>query len=212
MMASDPRSCLAAAAAAFVELVERVPSEAWARPALGTWDVRGLVGHTSRALSTIETYLTQPGDGAHLDGPVAYFQAALRPQGDPKERRKLAAAVRDRGRAAGEALGADPARKVRELATRIVAIVDRTPDDAPVATPFGQLGLADYLPTRTFELTVHSLDLARAVPLAVPTSLQPAISASCELAGHLAGALPTAADLLLLITGRRGLPRNLSLV
>ena len=37
------------AAQGFLELVEQVPGTAWALPALGAWDVRGLVGHAIRA-------------------------------------------------------------------------------------------------------------------------------------------------------------------
>jgi hypothetical protein len=47
--------------------------------------------------------------------------------------------------------------------------------------------LIDYLPTRTFELTVHSLDLARALGIESLAVLGPAVSACCELAGRLAG-------------------------
>ena len=32
----------------------------WDRPGLGDWDVRALVGHTSRSLLTVETYLARP--------------------------------------------------------------------------------------------------------------------------------------------------------
>jgi hypothetical protein len=56
--------------------------------------------------------------------------------------------------------------------------------------------LAGYLPTRTFELAVQSLDLTRALRLDIPDALRPAIAASCELAGRLAGQLPTAPELL----------------
>ena len=35
----------------------------WTEPGLGEWDVRSLVGHTSRALLTVETYLVPSGGG-----------------------------------------------------------------------------------------------------------------------------------------------------
>ena len=41
-------------------LVSRVPSDAFDQPGLGVWDVRGLIGHTSRAMSTVITYLKMP--------------------------------------------------------------------------------------------------------------------------------------------------------
>ena len=54
------RARYAGAAQAFMELAGQVPHQAWARPALGEWDVRALTGHTSRALTTVETYLATP--------------------------------------------------------------------------------------------------------------------------------------------------------
>ena len=41
----------------FIATVARVPADEWDRPGLGEWSVRALVGHTSRALLTVETYL-----------------------------------------------------------------------------------------------------------------------------------------------------------
>jgi hypothetical protein len=72
--------------------------------------------------------------------------------------------------------------------------------------------LIGYLPTRTFELAVHGLDLARAVGVPAPASLNPGIAASLELAGAIGAQLPSAGDLLLLLTGRAGLPGGLSVV
>lgn len=74
------------------------------------------------------------------------------------------------------------------------------------------MSLADYLPTRTFELTVHNLDLARAIGAPVPAAIGPAISEACGLAGRLAGCHPQAAELLLMLTGRTQLPTGLSVV
>ncbi|MCU1530464.1 MAG: hypothetical protein JWO49_35 [Arthrobacter sp.] len=192
------------AAAAFQELVRQVPDTAWSRPALGEWDVRGLTAHASRALTTVETYLAAPASGQRVEGPVAYF---LTVRGGT-----TADAIAQRGRDTGEALGASPAAAVQELVQRITELVERTPDDATLATPAGAMTLIDYLPTRTFELAVHSLDLARALELPVPASLNPAIAASLELTGAIGARLPSAGDLLLLLTGRTGLPGNLSVV
>ena len=38
-------------------------------------------------------------------------------------------------------------------------------DDPVISTIFGGMRLSDYLPTRTFELVVHGLDIARAAQL-----------------------------------------------
>lgn len=196
----------------FSELTGQVRPGDWKRPALGDWDARALIGHASRALSTIESYLGRSGQDGILDGPVAYFLAALSGETDPEQRRRRDIAIAERGREAGAALGDEPVTYVAALAQRVRTLVDHSADDAPVATPFGTITLAGYLPTRTFELTVHSLDLTRALRLDIPDALRPAIAASCELAGRLAGQLPTAPELLLLLTGRHGLPENLTVL
>lgn len=198
------RSCYLGAANAFLELVRQVPEGAWAEPALGQWDVRGLTGHASRALGTVETYLSAPAAGEQLGGPVAYF-LAVRGAADPEM-------IARRGRDAGQALGDDPAAAVQELVSRVTTLLRNTPDDAAVGTPAGAMTLTGYLPTRTFELAVHSLDLARALDLPAPPALRPAVAASLELAAAIGAHLPTAADLLLLLTGRSGLPGNLSVL
>lgn len=209
MTARDPRTSFASAADGFVELTGQIPADAWEQSALGEWDVRGLVGHASRALSTIESYLGQPATGPLLDGPTAYFSTALP---DPERRRQRDRAIAERGRKSGAELGEDPSSAVAALAKRVRALVDATGDDAPVATPSGIMTLASYLPTRTFELAVHGLDLARALGLDVPSTMKSAITASCELAGQLAGQRPDASDLLLLLAGRGDLPAHLSVV
>jgi uncharacterized protein (TIGR03083 family) len=196
------------AAAAFLELVRQVPESAWSQPALGEWDVRSLAGHASRALTTVETYLEAPGAvpaaGERVNGPVAYY-LAVRGSTTPD-------AIARRGRETGDALGKNPAAAVQDLVQRITILVRHTADEALVATPAGTMTLIDYLPTRTFELAVHGLDLARAVGLEPPASLAPAIAASLELAGAIGARLPSAPELLLLLTGRSGLPANLSVV
>ncbi len=187
------------AATAFVSLVTQIAPEAWEQPALGVWNVRDLVGHTSRSLTTIETYLGTATAGDELDGPLAYFLAIRAALADPE-------AVAQRGRDAGAALGDDPVGRVRDLADRVIALVESSPDDAPVGTPVAPMTLAAYLPTRIFELTVHSLDLARALSLGTPPGLEAGIRVSCELAGQLAAEAPHAPAALLALTGRTGLP------
>ncbi|MCB5274803.1 hypothetical protein BJG92_02340 [Arthrobacter sp. SO5] len=198
------RARYAGAARAFLELAGRVPQDAWSWPALGEWDVRALTGHTSRALTTVETYLATPATGERVAGPVEYF-LAVRSAASPD-------AIAQRGKETGEALGEDPAAAVREIVQRVTALVRNTPDNALAATPAGPMTLIDYLPTRTFELAVHTLDLARALGLPPPASLAPAVAASLELAGAIGSRLPAAGELLLMLTGRTGLPRNLSVV
>jgi uncharacterized protein (TIGR03083 family) len=181
-----------AAGEAFAELVGRIPDERWDAPGLGEWSVRDLVGHTGRALVTVRSYLAEPAEEATLADPVAYFRAALAV--DP-------AAVADRGRAAGAALGPDPAAAVRQQLERALAAVAAAEPDTVAGTPFGGIRAVDYLPTRTFELTVHSLDLGGACRLPANVPEGP-LAASLELAARLALRSGKAERLLLLATGR----------
>ena len=73
------------------------------------------------------------------------------------------AAVAARGREAGQALGDNPAEFVDALAQRVLAQVD-TAGNPLIQTLAGGMRLESYLSTRTFELVVHSLDIAAAVP------------------------------------------------
>jgi uncharacterized protein (TIGR03083 family) len=196
----------AAAAAWFAATASHV-GDRWDDPGLGEWTVRDLVGHTGRALLTVESYLGHEPPAVEVDGPVAYFRRVL-DSGDPAA---TARSVAQRGREAGAALGPDPAAAVAQAADRVVALVRRTAADTPLPTPAGGMLLRDYLPTRTFELTVHTCDLAAAVgaddqvpPLAAGETL--------TLVGALAMQRGQVADLLLATTGRRGLPPGFSVL
>ena len=61
----DARRALADAAHWFVDTVTLV-GDRWEEPGLGEWDVSSLVGHTSRALLTVEAYLEQPAELARV--------------------------------------------------------------------------------------------------------------------------------------------------
>lgn len=178
----------------------------WGRPALGVWDVRALVGHTSRALLTVEAYVdaTATTSAPSLADSAAYFQAAAA-LADP-------AAVADRCRQAGVTLGEEPTVKVAEIVERVLALVDQRSDDALVATPVGAMTMVGYLPTRTFELTVHSLDLAAAADLDPPPILSKPIASSLPTAAALSVARGRAADVLRALTGRRTLPAGWSVI
>jgi uncharacterized protein (TIGR03083 family) len=167
----------------------------WSEPGLGDWDVRALVGHTSRSFITVEEYLQQPPETVEVDSAADYFRAVRgMTSGD---------AVAQRGRDAGAALGEDPSHAVAEIADRVLRLVDSKDGSELLTTLVGGMTLRDYLPTRTFELAVHTSDLASALdlPLEVPaTAAAQALSIVSELAvsGGLAG------PLLLVATGRPG--------
>ena len=47
-------------------------------PGLGEWDVRSLVGHTSRALLTVETYLSRPAEVVEVESTAEYYRVTGR--------------------------------------------------------------------------------------------------------------------------------------
>jgi Mycothiol maleylpyruvate isomerase N-terminal domain len=195
------------AADGFVIVVGLIPPGSWERPGLGVWTVRDLAGHASRALLTVETYLDPLAvtDRPALADPVAYLQAAGSGLVDPET-------VAERGRQAGAALGEQPAPAVSVIAERVLAMVRRSTDDAVVETRVGSMTLIGYLPTRTFELVVHSLDLVAAIGVAVPAEFAEPTAACLQLAAGLAAAMVNPGDVLLALTGRRPLPDGFSVL
>ena len=175
----------------------------WDRPGLGEWDVRALVGHTSRSLLTVETYLARPAAAVELASPGDYVRATRAIAAD--------ASVAARGRDAGAALGADPAAAVAEIAVRVRALLETCDGPELVTTIAGGMRLSDYLPTRTFELAVHTADLATALgaPLDIPAT---AAAQALQIVTELAVADGLAGPLLLAATGRPALPTGFSVL
>src|SRR5262249_8399177 len=141
------REAYESAAGLFVHTVEQVGPTQWEQPGLGVWTVRDLVGHTSRALLTVELYLAQPAAQPEGLRPVDDFLRAQAGLADP-------ASVAARGREAGVALGSDPIAAIRDIAARVLAHVQTAADAVLVSTPVGGVRLIDYLPSRVFELAV----------------------------------------------------------
>jgi uncharacterized protein (TIGR03083 family) len=135
-----------AASAFFVQATQAVPDAAWGSVGLGEWTVLDLVGHANRAHTLVEEYLLnpQPPVGPGSD----YFSKAR---------------INERARAAVLVLGDDPKGTVASTAARVIALVRSTPDDATLGSPAGTTTLAEYLPSRIAELTVHGLDLTSAL-------------------------------------------------
>ena len=187
------------ATAFFVATLARVGPEQWEQPGLGEWSIRDLVGHTSRALRAVEAYLARGAELIEVHSPVEYFLRARVSGG--------AAQVARRGREAGAALGSDPPGAVREMAARVLGVVARADAGQLVGAPHGGMTLGAYLPTRTFELVVHTLDLAAAInaPAEPPAE-------ALEIAAGLALQSAQGGEVLLALTGRRPLPTGFSLV
>jgi uncharacterized protein (TIGR03083 family) len=199
-------AAFASAARSFAGLVRQIPAEAWDGPGLGEWDLRALVGHTSRSLITVSTYLQQPAETEDITTPQQYY-AMVNPSAlglDPAD-------VVERGRQAGRDLGDDPASAVDALVSRVLEELAVAGD--PLVAVLGGAGirLHTYLPTRTFELAVHSLDIARAVgiSLVLPSD---ALAEAMVLAGGIAVAAGQGETVLLALTGRTALPPSFSVV
>ncbi len=193
-----------AAARCVGESVALIPAHLWDGPGLGDWTLRDLVGHTSRSLVTVIDYLARPVPEEVIASAPAYYTAIAAGTFDP-------AAVTDRGRQAGRDLGEDPASRFRHLVDQAVSVAEETDPDLVVHTIVGGMRAAAYLPTRTFELCVHGLDIAAAtgIPVELPAS---AVEEACALAAMSAAQRDQGPALLLAMTGRRGLPPGFSVV
>jgi len=186
------RENFTAAARAFVGLVQQIRPDQWTGPGLGEWDLRALVGHSSRSLTTLETYLGQPAETEELTSAAAYLAAIARV--DP-------ASVTHRGRAAGAALGDDPVAALHSLVDRVPPLLERD-DDPLITTALGGIRLSNYLPTRTFELVVHGLDIARSAELAAPDYSAELLTEVLELTAAAAVLHGSGTEVLLALTGR----------
>ena len=133
------------AAGYYLDTVAAIKPDQWDRNALGVWNLRDLVGHTSRAFTNVERYATV----GYTAGP---------PVGSDDD-------IAERGREAGRQLGSDPIAAVQEIAKRVLSFIDGLPDDHVLDTSAGKMSLIDFLPSRVQELTTHSIDIARAIGL-----------------------------------------------
>ena len=93
-----------------------IPSDRWAGPGLGEWDLRALVGHASRSLITVSTYLAHAAEQEDVTSPHDYY-VQIREYAS-----NLGAAdITERGRQAGRDLGDDPSATVDGLVQRVLS-------------------------------------------------------------------------------------------
>lgn len=194
------------AARSFAALVREIPSDAWGEPGLGEWDVRALVGHTSRSLTTVRSYLQTTAEREDIATPQEYY-VRVTPSAlgiDPAD-------VAERGRQAGRDLGDDPAAAVDELVSGVTSDLAAIGD--PLIAVIGGLGISlrTYLPTRIFELAVHGMDIARALdmPFRPPEAV---LAEALDVATRTAIATGHGDSVLLALTGRSTLPPSFSVV
>jgi uncharacterized protein (TIGR03083 family) len=195
------------AARAVVDIVTRIGGDAWSGPGLGEWDLRALVGHTSRAFVTVLSYLDRPAQSEDVISPETYYALLSAQTGGVAD----AAAVAQRGRQAGEALGADPAAAFRVLADRAVVRVAAADPDAIIETIAGGMRVGAYVPTRTVELVIHGLDIAAATGVPAVFSRHALAEVAVVLA-RTSVELGQGPELLAALTGRGSLPQGFSTV
>jgi len=202
----DVTAVFASAAHTFHALVARIGPADWDGPGLGEWDMRALVGHTSRSLITVSGYLQVPAETEDVTSAAGYYAAI----------RDVAAGIGtadivERGRQAGRDLGADPAAAIEGLVAQALADVRAAGD--PLITVIGGLGirLSNYLPTRVFELAVHSRDIGRALGIDVELPGD-VLDSATVLAARIALLIERGAPLLDALTGRLPLDPGFSVV
>ena len=194
------------AARSYADLARRIPDGAWDGPGLGDWDLRSLVGHTSRSLITVSTYLQTSAEHEDVATPQEYYARIADYMSTAG-----ADAITERGRQAGRDLGADPVRAIDDLIKRVLGELGIAGD--PLIEVIGGLGirLHTYLPTRTFELAVHGLDIARATGLSFSLP-EDVLAEATLLAAQIGVATGRGETLLMSLTGRTALPPSFSVV
>jgi hypothetical protein len=206
----DYRRAFRAAAVSFVDLVSRLPQGRWDETALGEWTLRDLVGHTvSSGLRQVPGVLATPAGEVAVETPEAYFGLA---RTVPAE--TYAAAVKAStvdARETGEGLGDDPAAVIGDLVGQATQALAAAEDDAVVLTAGGGMRVRDWLPTRTFELVVHGMDVAAAAGVGAGFGADVTAEATL-LAARMAVEIGEGPVVLRALTGRGPLPEKFSVI
>ena len=188
----------------FIDTVARVKTAQWDDVGLGEWNVRDLVGHTSRSLTSVEEFCARPAEKATVLSAAEYYRISLAPA---DANHAIAAPARPPG--------AQPGRHPAAAARTAPGPAPQPPHRRPAAlgdrAPHARLRLGDYLETRVVELTVHTLDLANAIGADVEAPPE-ALSVTLHLLADLAVASGQGAALALAATGRGLLPDRFSLM
>ncbi|MDQ1551327.1 MAG: hypothetical protein QOD50_749 [Actinomycetota bacterium] len=193
------------AAHSFLDLVAEVKVSQWGEPALGVWDVRSLVGHTSRAILTVEQYLlADPPPEVTAADAEEYYVRVFNEYTDND-------AIAARGVEAGKALNEDSGAELEATLQRALALIaENGPDRAVAIGPIG-IPLGEYLRTRVFELVVHGMDIARATNQehGIPAEV---VANVADLAARVAVRKGDGEAILFALTGRRPLRPRYSIL
>lgn len=199
-----------AAAYAFADLVAALPAESLAGPGLGEWTLRDLLGHSvSAGLTNVLAGLDRLATAEAVATGEAYY--ALAKTLDPAIVQAAVAHSTVDARQTGESLGAQPADAVREIVDRVVTAVAEAEPDALVTSSGGGMRLEAWLPTRTFELVVHGLDLAAAAGVKFEPPVD-ALAEAAALSARIAAVTGGGQQVVLALTGRQPLPAGFSVV
>ena len=171
-----------------VDAVRLVPEKNWDSPGLGSWNLRELVAHANRGQTTVEEYLLRPQPPAPRGS--GYFSEE---------------SIAERGREAVLALGEDPAASVAAASDAVISLVEQASPDATIGSPAGTTTLEAYLPSRIAEVTIHGLDIVRALgaALVVPP---PALKESLAFVAQRSLHKGNGEIVLFALTGRGQLP------
>ena len=193
------------AAHSFLDLVAEVKVSQWGEPALGVWDVRSLVGHTSRAILTVEQYLgADPAPEVTAADAEEYYVRVFNDYTDND-------AIAARGVEAGKALNENSGAELEAALQRaLVLIGENGPDRIVAIGPIG-IPLGEYLRTRVFELVVHGMDIARATNQehGIPADV---VANVADLAARVAVRKGDGEAILFALTGRRPLRARYSIL
>jgi len=193
------------AAHSFLDLVAEVKVSQWNEPALGVWDVRSLVGHTARAILTVEQYLlADPAAELTARDAEDYYVQVFTEYTDNE-------AIAARGVEAGKALNENSGAEYEATLNRALALIRQNEPDRLVAVgPIG-IPLGEYLRTRVFELVVHGMDIARVTnhEHGIPADV---VANVADLAARVAVRKGDGEAILFALTGRRPLRPRYSIL
>ncbi len=182
----------------FKNLIEQINESTYAQIALGNWTCISLIGHTLRSIRTVSVYVADPLFDIEPDLKVAsdYFGVL-----DLKNK-SLMEQVELRGISEGESIKHDVLGQVETSIKDVITDVSQLSSKAVVKVIQDlTIPVTEYLKTRIFELTVHSLDIAKAMNLEFKPNDE-AIKICIEILIKVAEKSHILPDILLALTGR----------